>query len=77
MKKNDGDSEDNAKLKKMNNRGISKAEEKLKLKIFNFCGGVTHRIRMMILDTAYNCRRALRIKFFVNFFTLRVLVFID
>ena len=77
MKKNDGNSEDNAKLKKMNNWGISKTEEKLKLKIFNFCGGVTHRIRMMISDTAYNCRRVLRIKFFINFFTLRVLFFID
>ena len=54
-----------------------KNEEKLKLKIFNFCGGVTHRIRMMISDTAYNCRRVLRIKFFINFFTLRGLVFID
>ena len=54
-----------------------KNEEKLKLKIFNFCGGVTHRIRMMISDTAYNCRRVLRIKFFINFFTLRVLFFID
>ena len=77
MKKNDGNSEDFAKLKNMNNRGISKTEEKLKLKIFNFCGGVTHRIRMMISDAAHNCDRALRIKFFVNFFTLRVLVFID
>ena len=54
-----------------------KNEEKLKLKIFNFGGGVTHRIRMMISDTAYNCRRALRIKFFVNFFIVRVLIFID
>ena len=77
MKKNDGNSEDNAKLKKMNNCGISKTEEKLKLKIFNFGGGVTHRKRMMISDTAYNCCRALRIKFFGSFFTLRVLVFID
>ena len=47
------------------------------MKIFNFGGGVTHRIRMMISDTAYNCRRVLRIKFFINFFTLRVLFFID
>ena len=47
------------------------------MKIFNFGGGVNHHIRMMISDTAYNCRRVLRIKFFVNFFTLRVLVFID
>ena len=77
MKKNDGKGEDNAKLKKMNNRGISETEDKLKLKIFNFGGGVTHRIRMMISDTAYNCRRVLRIKFFINFFTLRVLFFID
>ena len=77
MKKNDVNSEDFAKLKNMNNCGISKTEEKLKLKIFNFCGGVTHRIRMMISDTAYNCRRVLRIKFFINFFTLRVLFFID
>ena len=45
--------------------------------ISTFGGGVTHRIRMMISDTAYNCRRVLRIKFFVNFFTLRVLFFID
>ena len=36
MKKNDGNSEDKAKLKKMNNCGISKTEGKLKLKIFNF-----------------------------------------
>ena len=77
MKRNDRNNEDFAKLKNMNNRGISKTEEKLKLKIFNFCGGVTHRIRMMISDTAYNCRRVLRIKFFINFFTLRVLFFID
>jgi hypothetical protein len=77
MKKNDENSEDNAKLKNMNNWGISKIEEKLKLKIFNFCGGVTHRIRMMISDTVYNCRRAMRIKFFINFFTLRELFFID
>ena len=65
MKKNDGTSEDYAKLKNMNN-----------LRNFNFGGGVTHRIRMMISDAAYNYRRALRIKFFVNFFTLRGLVFI-
>ena len=48
-------------------------KKKLKLKIFNFCGGVTHRIRFSASDTAYSCRRALR----VNFFTLRGLVFID
>ena len=77
MNKNDGTSEDYAKLKNMNNLRNFKTEEKLKLKIFNFCGGVTHRIRMMISDTAYNCRRVLRIKFFINFFTLRVLFFID
>ena len=71
MKKNDGNSEDFQRLKNF------RTEEKLKLKIFNFGGGVTHRIRMMISDTAYNCRRILRIKFFINFFTLRVLVFID
>ena len=70
-KKNDGNNEDNAKSLR------NFTEEKLKLKIFNFCGGVTHRIRMMISDTAYNCRRVLRIKFFINFFTLRVLFFID
>ena len=72
MKKNDGTSEDNAKLKKIEQLRNFKTEEKLKLKIFNFCGGVTHRIRMMISDTAYNCRRVLRIKLFINFFTLRV-----
>ena len=77
MKKNDGEGEDNAKLKNMNNLGISKLRKNSNLQIFNFCGGVTHRIRMMISDTAYNCRRALRIKFFINFFTLRVLFFID
>ena len=71
MKNNEGNSEDFEKLKNF------KTEEKLKLKIFTFCGGVTHRIIMMISDTAYNCRRVLRIKFFVNFFTLRGLVFID
>ena len=43
MKKNDGTSEDYAKLKNMNN-----------LRISTFGGGVTHRIRMMISDTAYN-----------------------
>ena len=77
MKKNDGNGEDIAKLKKLNQLRNFKTKEKLKLKIFNFCGGVTHRIRMMISDTAYNCRRVLRIKFFINFFTLRVLFFID
>ena len=77
MKKNDGNCEDNAKLKKNKQLRNFKTEEKLKLKIFNFGGGVTHRIRMMISDTAYNCRRVLRIKFFINFFTLRVLFFID
>ena len=77
MKKTDGNSEDNAKLKNLKKLRNFKTEEKLKLKIFNFCGGVTHRIRMMISDTAYNCRRVLRIKFFINFFTLRVLFFID
>ena len=66
MKKNDGSSEDNAKLKNMNNLGIS-----------TFGGGVTHRIIMMISDTAYNYRRVLIINFFINFFTLRVLFFID
>ena len=66
MKKNDGNSEDNAKLKNMNNWGIS-----------TFGGGVTHHIRMLIPDTAYNYRRDLRIKFFVNFFTLRVLFFMN
>ena len=52
-------------------------EEKLKLKIYNFCGGITHRIIKLASDTAYNCRRALRVNFFINFFTLRGLVFID
>ena len=66
MKKNDGNGEDNAKLKNMNNLGIP-----------TFGGGETHHIRMMISDTAYNYRRVLRIKFFINFFTLRVLFFID
>ena len=77
MKKNEGNGEDFAKLKNLKKLKNFKTEEKLKLKIFNFCGGVTHRIRMMISDTAYNCRRVLRIKFFINFFTLRVLFFID
>ena len=36
MKNNTGKSEVNAKLKNLKNRGISKTEEKLKLKIFNF-----------------------------------------
>ena len=36
MKNNDGKSEDNAKLKNLNNWGISETKEKLKLKIFNF-----------------------------------------
>ena len=53
-----------------------KNEEKLKLKIFNF-GWWRNRIRRLISETAYNCRRALRINFFINFFTLRGLVFID
>ena len=34
MKKNDGDSEDNAKLKKFEQMRNFKTEEKLKLKIF-------------------------------------------
>ena len=66
MKKNDGTSEDYAKMKKNSNWRFS-----------TFGGGVTHRIRMMISDIAYNYRRVLRIKFFINFFTLRVLFFID
>ena len=77
MKRNDGNSEDFCKFEEYEQLRNFKTEEKLKLKIFNFCGGVTHRIRMMISDTAYNCRRVLRIKFFINFFTLRVLFFID
>ena len=77
MKKNDGNNEENAKLKKIEQLRNLKNEEKLKLKIFNFGGGVTHRIRMMISDIAYNYRRVLRIKFLINFFTLRVLFFID
>ena len=77
MKNNHGKSEDIEKLKNFEQLRNFKNEEELKFKIFNFCGGVTHRIRMMISDTAYNCRRVLRIKFFVNFFTLRVLFFID
>ena len=36
MKKNDGTSDNFAKLKNLNNWGISKTEEKLKLTIFNF-----------------------------------------
>ena len=65
MKKKDGTSEDYAKLKNMNN-----------LRNFNFWWWRDPPY-MMIPDTAYNCRRVLRIKFFVNFFTLRVLFFID
>ena len=41
MKKNDGEGEDNAKLKNMNNLGISKLRKNSNLQIFNFCGGVT------------------------------------
>ena len=37
MKKNDGESEDNTKFKKMNNWGISNMKKKLKLKNFNCC----------------------------------------
>ena len=77
MKKNDGNSEDFEKFKNLKNRRISKTKEKFKFEDFQHGGGVTHRIRMMISDTAYNCRRVLRIKFFINFFTLRVLFFID
>ena len=61
-----------------NNDG--KTEEIAKTQIEDFStlvGGVTHRIRKLISDTAYNCRRALRVNFFINFFTLRGLVFID
>ena len=36
MKKNDGNSEDNAKIKKNEQLRNFKTEEKLKLKIFNF-----------------------------------------
>ena len=34
MKKNDGNSEDNAKLKKLNNRGISKLRKKTQIEDF-------------------------------------------
>ena len=37
MNNNTGKSEDTAKLKNLSNLGISKTEEKLKLKNFNFC----------------------------------------
>ena len=66
MKKNDETSEDYAKLKNMNN-----------LRNFNFWwwrdppyknDDFRHRVQLS---------RVLRIKFFVNFFTLRVLFFID
>ena len=71
MKTNDGNSEDIAKLKNLKKLRNSKTEEKLKLKNFNFGWWRIHRIRKLISDAAYNCRRALRI----NFFTLRGLVF--
>ncbi len=51
--------------------------KKINLRNFTLGGGVTHRIRMMISGAGYNCRRALRTKFFINFFTLRVILFID
>ena len=66
MKKNHENGEDYAKLKNMNN-----------LRNFNFWWWRDPPYKMMISDTAYNYRRVLRIKFFVNFFTLRVLFFID
>ncbi len=50
--------------------------KKINLRNFTLGGGVTHHIRMMISGAAYNCRRAMRIKFFINFFTLRVIFFI-
>ena len=77
MKNNDGKSEDNAKLKNLKNWGISKMKKNSNWRFSTLVGGVTHRIRKLISDTAYNCRRALRINFFINFFTLRGLVFID
>ena len=63
MKKNDGTSDNFAKLKNLNNWGISKTEEKLKLKIFNF---------LWWRDPPYK-----NDDFFINFFTIRVLFFID
>ena len=50
--------------------------KKINLRNFTLGGGVAHHIRMLITDAAYNCRRALRINFFVNFFTFRVTFFI-
>ena len=64
--------EDKSNANLFNNNAMSET-----LQTKKFGGGVTHRIRMMISDTSYNCRRGLRIIFFVNFFTLRVLFFID
>lgn len=51
--------------------------KKINLRNFTLGGGVTHHIRMLITDAAYNCRRALRINFFVDFFTFRVTFFIS
>ena len=51
--------------------------KKINLRNFTLGGGVTHHIRMLITDAAYNCRRALRINFVVDFFTFRVIFFIS
>ena len=52
-------------------------EENSNWRFSTLVDGITHHIRMMISDTVYNYHRILRIKFFINFFTLRVLFFID
>ena len=71
MKKNDGNSEDFAKLKNLKNRGKTQIED------FQLLWWRDPPYKNDDSDTAYNCRRVLRIKFFINFFTLRVLFFID
>ena len=50
--------------------------KKINLRNFTLGGGVTHHIRMLITDAAYNCRRVLRINVFVDFLPLRVIFFI-
>ena len=66
MNKNDGTSEDYAKLKNMNT-----------LRNFNLWWWRDPPYKNDDFRRRVHCRRALRIKFFVNFFTLRVLFFID
>ena len=77
MKKNDGKSEDKCEVEEIEHLKNFKNEEKLKLKIFNFCWWRIPPYKNADFRRRVQLSRDLRIKFFVNFFTLRGLVFIN